>query len=389
LAKRWLRAQAWRQQRHQRWLQTEAKRQHRVQLLLDNLLKLVTPGDTHELRVPKYHIKAYHYDRLPELAAKAAELDGQANIYITLNPVWPNLVTNATNKSIVVRRYLFVDVDPTRLGCDPEGEPLTGDWCSTDAEKATAYTMAMEIWRYLQGAGWPDPALIDSGNGWALLYKIDVPAQDNDLIRRCILALKAKCEGCGLAATIDVLVANAGRFIKLPGTMNCKLVLPDRPRRRSALVSIPEPWELVPVELLEALAALTPIPITATMQSSSESDSLAEVIQGETGTAQLGDQAIIRRASTAINRKKFNKLWAGDFSGYRSHSDADAALLLMLAFWTNRDPVAMDRLFRESGLYRDKWEREDYRTISIQSAINCCAATYQPARRSDADKIEL
>jgi hypothetical protein len=359
-----------------------------VQLLLANLLKVITPGDTHELRIPEYYTKAYYYDRLPELAAKAADFDSIGNVYITLNPVQPNLVTNATDASIVVRRYLYIDVDPTRLGCDPDGEPFTGKWCSTDSEKAAAYTMAMEIWRYLQSIGWPDPALVDSGNGWTLLYKIDVPAQDGGLIRRCLLALKARFDSA--AATIDVRVANAGTFIKVLGTLSCKITLPARPRRRSALVSTPEPWELVTQVLLEALAALAPIPIIpAPAAVGPSNNNPAELTQG--GTAMLSDAAIIRRASTASNRKKFNRLWSGDTTGYRSPSDADAALLLQLAFWTNRDPVAMDRLFRQSGLYRNKWERNSYRSRSIQSAIDCCTTTYQPPAvmsRPDTDNIE-
>jgi hypothetical protein len=110
LMERWLRAQAKRQQRHNR----------RAALLLANLHRLVTPGDTIELRVPRRFTRAYHYDQLPELAAKAAELDGQENVYFTLNPVRPDLVTNATNQSTVVRRYFYVDIDPDRLDCDSE-----------------------------------------------------------------------------------------------------------------------------------------------------------------------------------------------------------------------------------------------------------------------------
>lgn len=41
-------------------------------------------------------------------------------------------------------------------------------------------------------------------------------------------------------------------------------------------------------------------------------------------------------------------------------SYADAALCSHLAFWTGRDCERIDRLFRLSGLMREKWEREDY-----------------------------
>lgn len=58
-------------------------------------------------------------------------------------------------------------------------------------------------------------------------------------------------------------------------------------------------------------------------------------------------------------------------------SSADAALLAHLAFWTGRNPAQMDRLFRQSGLCREKWlTREDYRNRSIDNAISRCEATY-------------
>lgn len=52
-------------------------------------------------------------------------------------------------------------------------------------------------------------------------------------------------------------------------------------------------------------------------------------------------------------------------------SSADAALMAHLAFWTCRDPAAMDRLFRRSALMRQKYDdREDYRNSTISGAIN-------------------
>lgn len=60
------------------------------------------------------------------------------------------------------------------------------------------------------------------------------------------------------------------------------------------------------------------------------------------------------------NAGKFIKLFDnGDISGYGSQSEADAALCAMLAFRVGDDPEAIDKLFRRSRLYRDKWERAD------------------------------
>ena len=58
---------------------------------------------------------------------------------------------------------------------------------------------------------------------------------------------------------------------------------------------------------------------------------------------------------------KFDALWAGDISGYGSRSEADAALLSILRFWTRGDQAESFALFAQSGLMRDKWNRADYR----------------------------
>jgi putative DNA primase/helicase len=81
------------------------------------------------------------------------------------------------------------------------------------------------------------------------------------------------------------------------------------------------------------------------------------------------DDWIIRHASDREG-SKFSALFEGDWSGYNSRSEADLALCKILAFWTNNDPEAIDRLFRRSGLYRAKWERNNYSTPTIRTAIS-------------------
>lgn len=81
------------------------------------------------------------------------------------------------------------------------------------------------------------------------------------------------------------------------------------------------------------------------------------------------DDWIVEHAS-AREGSKFSALYSGDISGYESRSEADIALCCLLAFWTNNDPEAIDRLFRKSGLYRAKWERENYRRPTIEKAIS-------------------
>ena len=81
------------------------------------------------------------------------------------------------------------------------------------------------------------------------------------------------------------------------------------------------------------------------------------------------DDWIISHAS-ARDGSKFSALYNGDWSEYESRSEADLALCCILAFWTNNDPESIDRIFRKSGMYRAKWERENYRQPTIEKAID-------------------
>ncbi|QOJ16785.1 MAG: hypothetical protein HRU76_03940 [Phycisphaeraceae bacterium] len=99
------------------------------------------------------------------------------------------------------------------------------------------------------------------------------------------------------------------------------------------------------------------------------------------------DETLIERASAAKNGGRFAKLWAGDMSLHADdHSAADQALCNLLAFWTVKDAVRMDRLFRRSGLFREKWDQKrgarTYGQMTIAKAIENCPATYSPRRRT-------
>lgn len=77
------------------------------------------------------------------------------------------------------------------------------------------------------------------------------------------------------------------------------------------------------------------------------------------------------------NGEKFKRLYDdGDTTGYSSHSEADAALCAMLAFRTGNDPDTIDAAFRTSALYREKWEREDYRAWTIEAGVEACYGVF-------------
>src|SRR5262249_40171084 len=72
---------------------------------------------------------------------------------------------------------------------------------------------------------------------------------------------------------------------------------------------------------------------------------------------ELDDDRLLERARAAQNGEKFWALWNGDTSQHGGDdSAADLALCNFLAFWTACDAERIDRMFRQSRLYREKWD---------------------------------
>ena len=112
-------------------------------------------------------------------------------------------------------------------------------------------------------------------------------------------------------------------------------------------------------------------------QASSSTRPVAAVFEGD-------DEALLEKARAAKNGEQFSRLWDGDPSQHADDdSAADLALCNRLAFWTCRDADRMDRLFRRSGLFRDKWDERrgdsTYGRMTIERAIADCTDTYTPA----------
>jgi putative DNA primase/helicase len=95
--------------------------------------------------------------------------------------------------------------------------------------------------------------------------------------------------------------------------------------------------------------------------------------------SELADEEVISLARSAKNAAKFETLWQGDISGYASHSEADQALISLLAFYT-QDEIQLDSLYRQSALCREKWlKRSDYRRSTIEKALSNRTETYSPS----------
>ena len=229
---------------------------------------LFAPGQVIEVRAITEEGMASGYFNDQDALAKAVgplDASGTAGIYVTLNEVNPALLSRKANRikmrlskkdattadaDIIRRRWFPVDIDPVR----PSGVS------STDEEHQAAIVRAAEIAAYLgRERGWPAPVMADSGNGAHLLYRIDLPndEESRDLIKRCLEVLDTIFSNS--AVTVDTANFNAARIWKMYGTVSRKGDhTQDRPHRKSLVLSCADQVEVVDNAALRQLADALP-----------------------------------------------------------------------------------------------------------------------------------
>jgi len=101
-------------------------------------------------------------------------------------------------------------------------------------------------------------------------------------------------------------------------------------------------------------------------------------------TVTLGGGDVLEKAMSSKNGDKFKDLYNGSWQGYASsQSEADLAFCNSLAFWTGANEQTMDSIFRQSGLFRDKWDErhfssgKTYGQSVLGKAIDGCNEVYR------------
>lgn len=260
-------------------MEATEKVQADVEVLRRAVKLILTPnwerGDIVELRVlgTKKGVCSGYFDaeHSEHLVSFAAHLSGTGQgVYITLNPIMRDCLARAANRAIPYakhttgdseithRHWLLIDTDPKR----PTGIS------SNDEEHNAALSRAVAVRSWLTEQGWPQPIYADSGNGGHLLYRVDLPPNDDGLLQRVLKAIGAK--HTDKAVDVDLGVHNPARISKLYGTLACKGdSIPERPHRIACLLEVPERIEPVARELLEAVASMsqTTTPTKNTVQT--------------------------------------------------------------------------------------------------------------------------
>ena len=228
---------------------------------LEQGIRVYHPGGEHfEVRVLGNGPPQSGFFDDPTLAAEACEPfvsdPDVSGLYVTVNPVDPDRIPReridrisptaegeaCANDWVQRRHCIVVDVDPERLSSTP----------ATENERDLAATAGDAIREYLSEHGFPDPVVVDSGNGVHLVYSVDLPANDSRPHR---LLKNVSAMFSDEYVTVDTSVANSARIMRIPGSWNRKGQADDsdRPHRRARILEAPPTIETVSPRTIDAI----------------------------------------------------------------------------------------------------------------------------------------
>ena len=232
----------------------------------DEVRKAITilqkPGQVFEVRVigtsGKKDILSGYFHDADTLLQKFDTIDVRGkNIYVTLGEVkeecfarsqsnrFEKSINTTSDTEISRYRWLFIDLDPVRL---------TGI-SSSDTEMGNAKILSQTVLAYMKALGFKDPVTAASGNGYHLLYRIDVENTElgRKLVEKCLKNLSALFDTAEVK--IDPTNYNPSRICKLHGTLAQKgTATKERPHRMSGLISVPDNIEVNSTQVLQTLA---------------------------------------------------------------------------------------------------------------------------------------
>lgn len=192
---------------------------------------LFNPGETLEVRaldVQGYKTSTqtwsgyflYDGSNAEFIVSEVLKLPPAKGIYFTLNPVDPSLLARSNShmsisktgsttgdRDILRRRFIPIDIDTVKKS----------DTSATDDQVLLAYATARFIFDYLLAQGWPRPIACFSGNGCHLLCPVDLPCDDNGLIKKCLEALALMFDTPEVK--VDTSVFNPARIVRFYGTV--------------------------------------------------------------------------------------------------------------------------------------------------------------------------
>lgn len=197
-----------------------------------------------------------YYNDGDKLLKDIQQYDGRYNVFFTMNEPIEQIVNRSKNRllkyckqttadnEIALRKWVLIDLDPVRRS----------GTSSTDEELSEAENLSVKIKEYLTSAGFPEPVMALSGNGYHLLYSVNLQndLENTQLIKNFLGVLAQRFSTASVK--VDTANYNAARITKMYGTMACKGEdSAERPHRRSRILSQPDGISNVSKSVIQAV----------------------------------------------------------------------------------------------------------------------------------------
>jgi hypothetical protein len=232
------------------------------------LAKILEVGQVFEIRALGVRRKGSHgsmsaFGVFDSILKATGEVDrflkefDASGVYFTPNPLIPAVLSRRANtfdvgsksdtmagdNDVLKRNWLLIDLDPWR----PAGVT------ASDEEVCLAKESARKLFPLLTVHLNAEPLVLESGNGVHMMFRCDLPREDDGLISRCLMAVDRLHEKLGIKGVkVDLVNSNPARIWKLPGSVARKgdeLPSQSRFHRQARLLYAPK--ELQPISRMK------------------------------------------------------------------------------------------------------------------------------------------
>ncbi|MBO9131723.1 hypothetical protein J5289_16255 [Rhizobium sp. B230/85] len=290
-------------------------------------------------------------------AAWALAQNVRRNVYFTFNKVMPGLNQKPTKADIVGIRGFHVDIDPPKDGGTFDKTAVLSD---LHTRFAPSY-------------------IIDSGRGVQAIW-LTTLATDKDVTEQANQGLRTAFRGDH--------TWNCDRLLRLVGLTNHGSIKKRQAGYVPSLASLLVPFSGVVTTAQDILSRFPADELVTSNTPQHSSGPIADWC-GPEDDAELiaimrAENPSIKGAFSATTRD----MWDGneaalalrfpsDSGDTFNRSEADAGLVAKLAWYTGNDAARIDRLFRQSALFRaEKWDRDTYRLQTISKVIARTTTVY-------------
>lgn len=338
-------------------LTTEAFLQALYQNIDEGTITLSTFGENGK----NIHLPVSDLDRVAEKALKASsETDVYYGVGIRSSGLSSHKRGGKQDVTVVPAFYMELDIDG---GAHQKADLPTKEEAMSILDSFTL-----------------SPGIINhSGGGFHVYYLLDEPAyirneeersHIEELMKRLERVVHRMLEHKGKVADH---IADLARVLRVPGTLNHKYSPAPTVKtihyeeERYSLEEIEEA-----IEHYEDLLGVE-----------EELDTPVKEVNDQPQV--FSDKVLISKIRKSKQENKFSRLFdEGDIEGYPSNSEADEGLAYLLAWWT-KSSEQIERIMRNSALYREKWDTHpDYLSgRTIQSALRNVKGGYRQQAKAE------